>query len=242
MSHSSVNTNDKRVNFNRMFSKSFSNESRSLNSTPTKSSFRLAGPRVAHKHLPSFFGTNLFETSSFDTCKINTSSPLRTNSVVEKKSSAFEATRSNIFCRRYKSSYFESTTTTTASAFSYSNRDCNKKLLQEQYQQQQQQQEQLQQEYFHFRKHKNALIFNELEIRSAETKSVSSSSPSTSRTVAKAANKTMAASEGATKSTHSVVATKQAVDLLQHKRRRFSSKPKVFFKFALPDELMPSRR
>ncbi|KNC23584.1 hypothetical protein FF38_09113 [Lucilia cuprina] len=238
-------SNDNKKRLDKKYSQSFSNESKSLNSTPTKSSFKLTGQRLAHKHLPSFFGTNLCTASSStnDTCKINTS-PVRAKSVVEKKSSSFDATRTNIFCRRYKSSYCKTTATTSTVAVTTSNvsssdmcKNCTATASPSR---------RRQQEYYNFPKHKNALAFNELEIRSVEAKSVSTSSSSTSatlNTVAAGATKRTVATEGATVcAAHGVVRTKQAVDLLQQKRQQFSAKPKVFFKFALPDEFIPSRR
>lgn len=242
MSHTNINLNDNKPRLDKMYSQSFTNESKSLNSTPTKSSFKITGQRLAHKHLPSFFGTNLCTTTSTssDTCKINMS-PIRAKSVVEKKSSSFEATRNNIFCRRYKSSYFKTTVTTSpaaaTTATSNGSSDISKNFTTATSPSRRRQQE-----YYNVQKHKNALAFNELEIRSVEAKSVSTSSSSTSRTAVAAATNRTVATEGAAKCAHSVVGTKPAVDLLQQKRQQFSAKPKVFFKFALPDEFIPSRR
>lgn len=238
MYNSTANLNDNKISLDKMHSKSFPNETKSLNSTPTKSSFKFtSGQRLSHKNLSSFFGTSLCATFSTDSFKNNTT-PVRCNSIVEKKSTSFDATtHNNIFCRRYKSSYYE----TRNSAANHMKITENNSFSPARPQQQQQ-------ECCNFKHHNNALALNELEIRSSEAKSVVTSSSSTSKTLVSAGNtnKTVTIKEGASikscTAAAGVVSTKQAVDLLQQKRQQFSAKPKVFFKFALPDEFIPCRR
>lgn len=242
MSYSNFKSNDNKNHLDKRYSKSFSNESKSLNATPTRNTSTIAGQKFGHKHLPSFFGTDAYAISSasLDACKINTT-PIRANSVFERKSTSFDITRSNIFCRRYKSSYYETTTTTiTATSAANGHRGIGKTCPSSNNSPTRRRQHEPQ---YNIQKHKNPLAFNELEIRSAVSKSntTSSSSSSASTTPKQSAVRTV--TEGTNKyRTTGIVATKPSVDLLQQKRQQFSSKPKVFFKFALPDEFTQSRR
>lgn len=239
MSFSNFKCNENKTPLDKRYSKSLSNESKSLNGTPTHITSKIAGQKLGHKHLPSFFGTDAYVSSfsSLDACKINTTPPLRVNSVFEKKSTSFDITRSNIFCRRYKSSYYE-TTTAVHTSNGHKAIDRNSPLASNSPARRRQQEP-----LYNAQKPKNSFAFNELETRSVVsgkgiTISSSSSStpspiPSNKRTVTGRANK-YSATGG--------VATKQTVDLLQQKRQQFSSKPKAFFKFALPDEFTQLRR